>query len=143
MRLNLLPFHPGAEGYYQRMVLDTPTRNGLRVLGALVCLFGSSIFTAGLGAALKLRFLSTISGGFWALLCFVFVCAWVTGAILSIWQLYKGQTFNWFQALKVSAQMGPVDVFPPITPKMRREARICTVVLLTLAGIAALASLLR
>ena len=143
MRLNLLPFNPGAEGYYQRMVLDTSTRNQLRVLGALICLFGSGIFTASLGAVLKIRSLNAVSDGLWILMGCIFFAAWGTGLIVFVWQLLKGQTFNWFQAWKLGAQLGPIDVFPPVTPKMRREAQISTVALVTLACLAAMASLLR
>jgi hypothetical protein len=50
MRLALLSWQ---KGYYQRMVLDTTMRNQLRVLGVLVCLFGTSILAASLGSALK------------------------------------------------------------------------------------------
>ena len=143
MRLNVLPFNPVAEGYYQRMVLDTPTRNGLRILGAMICLFGSSILTAGLGAALKLHPLTSISEGLRVLMGCLFIGAWVSGAALSVWQLSKGQAFNWFEAWKLSAQLGPVDVLPSITPTMQRESRIYTAALLTLAGIVALVSVLR
>jgi hypothetical protein len=48
MRPNLNPFSSSWRGYYQRTVLDTSTRNQLRVLGALICVFGSGIFTASL-----------------------------------------------------------------------------------------------
>lgn len=143
MRLNLFSFYAGAEGYYQRMVLDTSTRNQLRVLGALICLFGSSIFSASAGAELKVHFLSAISEGLWVLMGCIFICAWVVGLVLFVWQLFKGQAFNWFQAWKLASQLGPIDVFPPITPKMRREAQISTVALLTLACIFSAASLLR
>lgn len=141
MRLNLRPSWPIAEGYYQRLVLDTSTRNQLRVLGALVCLFGSSIFTASVGAALKIRAFDAVSEGLWILMGCIFLCAWATGFILFVWQLFKGQSFDWFQAWKSAAQLGPIDVFPPITPKMRREAQLSTLILLTLACIAALGSL--
>ena len=141
MRLNLLPFAPSAEGYYQRLVLDTSTRNQLRVLGAFVCLFGSSIFTASLGAALKIHSLNAVSDGLWVLMGCIFFCAWGIGLILFVWQLFKGRTFDWLQAWKSAAQLGPIDVFPTITPKMRREAQLSTLLLLTLACIAALASL--
>lgn len=143
MRLNLLPFYPGAEGYYQRMVLDTSTRNQLRVLGALICLFGSSILTASVGAALKLRSLNAVSEGLWVLMGCIFFGAWGVGLILFLWQLFNGRTFDWFQAWKLGAQLGPIDIFPPVTPKMHREAQIFTVALLTLACIAAVAALLR
>jgi len=59
-----------------------------------------------------------------------------------VWQLFRGQTFDWFKAWRLSAQRGPVDIFPPITPKMRREAQVFTVALLTLACMAGLLSLL-
>ncbi len=143
MRFNLLPFSPSAEGYYQRMVLDTSTRNQLRVLGALICLFGSSIFTSSLGAALKIRSLNDVSEGLWLLMGCLFFGAWGAGLIVFVWQLLKGQSFNWFQAWKSAAQFGPIDVSPPVTPKMRREAQVSTVALVILACLAALASLLR
>ena len=143
MRLNLFPFYPGAEGYCQRMVLDTSTRNQLRVLGALICLFGSSILTASVGAALKLRSLNAVSEGLWVLMGCIFVGAWGVGLIFFLWQLFNGRTFDWFQAWKLGAQLGPIDIFPPVTPKMRREAKVFTVALLGLACIAAVAALLR
>ena len=61
MRLTLLS--PWSEGYYQRMVLDTGTRNHLRVLGVLMSLFGAGILTAALSASLKAPFLNAISEG--------------------------------------------------------------------------------
>ena len=140
MRLNLLSFSPSAEGYYQRLVLDTSTRNQLRVLGALVCLFGSGIFTASLGTAPRIRSLNAVSDGLWMLMGCIFFCAWGIGLILLVWQLFEAQTFDWFQAWKSAAQLGPIEVFPPITPKMRREAQLSTLALLILGCIAALAS---
>ncbi len=143
MRLNLFPFYPGAEGYYQRMVLDTSTRNQLRVLGALICLFGSGILTASVGSALKLRSLNAVSEGLWVLMGLIFFGAWGVGFIVLLWQLFNGQTFNWFRAWKLGVQLGPIDIFPPVTPKMRRESQIFTVALLTLVCIASVAALLR
>lgn len=58
MHLALLSWQ---KGYYQRMVLDTTMRNQLRVLGVLVCLFGTSIFAASLGSALRVSFLAAVS----------------------------------------------------------------------------------
>ena len=141
MRLNLLPFSSSSVGYYQRLVLDTSARNQLRVLGALVCLFGSSIFAASLGAAFKIQSLNAVSEGLWVLMgCCIFFCAWGIGLIVFVWQLFKGRSLDWLQAWKVGAQLGPIDVFPPITPKMQREARLATLVFLTLACIASVAS---
>lgn len=141
MRFNLNPFSPSSVGYYQRMVLDTSTRNQLRGLGALICLFGSGIFTGTLGAATKSHWLDAASNGLWMLLGCSFLVAWSLGVILFVWQSFRGQTFEWFKAWKTAAQLGPIDVFPPITPQMRREARIFTTVLLALGCASALASI--
>jgi hypothetical protein len=134
---------PWSEAYYQRMVLDTGMRNQLRVLGVLISLFGAGMFTDILGAMLKAQFLNAISEGLWVLLGLVFFAAFGFGLILTIVQIRKGQLFDWFRAWKVSAQLGTIDVFPLITPKMRREANLFTAALLTLACLAATASLLR
>lgn len=141
MRLNLNPFSPSAKGYYQRMVLDTTIRIQLRVLGALVCLFGSSILTASLGSALRLSSLGAMSEGLWVLLGLIFFAAWGVGLVLAIRQLIRGELFNWWRLWKVSAELGPVDVFPPVTPKMQGEVRFFTIALLVLALISVIAAL--
>jgi hypothetical protein len=82
--MRLATFAPGARRYYQRMVLDTPSRNSLRLLGALVCTFGLCICTAALGGLLKCRILQSISDGFLALLWVLFISAWLAGAILAV-----------------------------------------------------------
>jgi hypothetical protein len=138
MRLALVSWQ---KGYYQRMVLDTTMRNQLRVLGVLVCLFGTSIFAASLGSALKLSFLTAVSEGFWVLMGLIFFAAWGVGLILAIRQLIKGELFNWWRRWKVSAELGPIDVFPPVTPKMQREARFFTIAPLSLAIISMVAAL--
>ena len=141
MRLNLNPFFPGAKGYYQRMVLDTTMRIQLRVLGVLVCLFGSRFFTASLGSALRLSSLSTASEGLWVLMGLVFFAAWGVGLILGIRQLIKGELFDWWRMWKVSAELGPIDCFPPVTPKMQKEARFFTIALFCLALISVTSAL--
>jgi hypothetical protein len=113
MRLNLNPFSPSAKGYYQRMVLDTAMRIQLRVLGVLVCLLGSSIFTASLGSALRVRSLNTVSEGLWVLMGLIFFAAWGVGLILAIRQLIKGELFNWWRMWKVSADLGPLTPSRP------------------------------
>jgi cytochrome bd-type quinol oxidase subunit 2 len=123
------------------MVLDTTMRNQLRVLGVLVCLFGSSIFTASLGSALRVSSLAAVSEGLWVLMGLIFFAAWGVGLILAIRQLIKGEVFNWWQMWKVSAELGPIDVFPPVTPKMEREARLFTIALLSLAVMSVIAAL--
>jgi len=141
MRLALLS--PRAEGYYQRMVLDTPTRNQLRVLGMLVCLLGAGILTASLSAILRARFLAAVSEGLWVLMGLIFCAASCLGLVLVVWQLFKRHLPNWFEMWRAGVQLGLVDMFPPITPKMQREGLFFTVALLTLATIAAVAAVLR
>jgi hypothetical protein len=138
MRLTLLSWQ---KGYYQRMVLDTTMRNQLRVLGVLVCLFGTSIFTASLGSALKASSLAAVSEGLWVLMGLIFFAAWGVGLVLAIRQLIKGELFNWWRMWKVSSELGPIDVFSPVTPKMQKEARLFTIALLSLALISVVAAL--
>ena len=144
MRLALLsPLSPGVEGYYQRMVLDTSMRNQLRVLGVLVCLFGSSILTASLGAMLKAHFLAAISEGLWILMWLIFCVAWCSGLVIFIWRLFKRQVPNWFAMWRAGVELGSIGMIPSVTPKMQREALFFTVSLLTLAAFTALAAVLR
>src|SRR4029077_4476473 len=84
MRFTLLS--PWSEGYYQRMVLDTTMRNQLRVLGVLVCLFGSGILTASLGSVLRANFLEAISEELWVLESLRFISARGVGAVVVVTQ---------------------------------------------------------
>jgi hypothetical protein len=142
MRLALLA--PGARGYYQRMVLDTLSRNQLRMLGALVCTIGLCIGTAASGGLFKSRLLQSISDGLAVLLWVVFVAAWVTGLILVIMQLVRGRGFSdWFQMWRKGAVLGDVDVYPPVTPKMRRESILFTIVFGALVCVTIIAALVK
>lgn len=141
MRLALLS--PGAEGYYQRMVLDSSMRNQLRVLGVLMCLFGSGILLASLGAMLKSRHLAAISEGLWMLMGLIFCAAWCSGLVLFIWQLSKRQVPNWFAMWRAGVELGPIEMVPPVSPQMQRETRFFTVALLSLSAVAAVAAILR
>ncbi len=140
MHLALLSWQ---KSYYQRMVLDTIMRNQLRILGVLICLFGNSIFAASLGSALKMRFLNTVSDELWVLMGLVFFAAWGVGLILAIRQLVKGELFKWWRIWKVSAELGPIDVFPRVTPKMQKEARLFTIALSSLATITVVIAIIR
>jgi len=53
-------------------------------------------------------------------------------------QLFKKQLTDWLQMWKLGIQLGPIDVFPPVTPKMQREAKLFTAALFTLACLALL-----
>jgi hypothetical protein len=141
MRLSFL--FASSEGYYQRLVLDTTSRIQLRILGILVCLFGSGILTAALASILRADLLTAISDELWGLLSLVFLIAWTVGVVLAVIQGFKGKSFEWFQMWKTGAQLGPIDVFPLVTPKMHSEARSFTVIFLTLACLAAMAAVLR
>jgi hypothetical protein len=144
MRLSLLaPLSPGAKGYYQRMILDTMTRNQLRILGVLVCLFGSSLLTTSLGAVLRARFLNAVSEGLWILMGCIFWAAWLSGLGILIWQLFKRRVPNYFAMWRAGIDLGPIEMFPPVTPKMQREALLFTVALFTLAIIASVVAVLR
>jgi len=135
MRLAVLS--RGQEGYYQRMVLDSMKRIQLRVVGVLVCLFGAGILTDLLGSGLKVSLLSTVSEGLWVLMGCIFFVAFGFGLILAIRQLIKGEPFDWWRMWKVSAELGPIDVVPAVTPKMRKEANIFTAALLFFVAVAA------
>jgi hypothetical protein len=140
MRLAVLA--PGARGYYQRMVLDTSSRTQLRILGVLVCTFGLCIGTAASSGLLKSCVLQSISDGFLVLLWLVFISAWVTGLILVIVQLARGRGFgDWFQMWRTGAVLGEVNLYPPDTPKMRREAILFTIILGALVCITIIAAL--
>jgi hypothetical protein len=141
MRLALLA--PGQEGYYQRLVLDTSYRNGLRMLGALICVFGAVILTAALGGVLKLNFLKSASDRLPILLGLIFVAAFVSGLVQTVKQTIKGELFDWFRAWRAGTELGPLDVSPAVTPKMEKEARIFTVALIGLIFITVAASGLR
>jgi hypothetical protein len=141
MRLALLA--PGQAGYYQRLTLDTSSRNGLRLLGALLCVFGAVILTAAMGGVLKLYFLKSTSDGLLILLWLIFAGAFVSGLVQTVKQTINGELFDWFRAWKAGAALGPVDVSPAVTPRMEKEARIFTVALISLIVITVAASAFR
>jgi len=140
MRLAMLA--PGARGYYQRMVLDTSSRNQLRILGVLVCTFGLCIGTAASGSLLNSRALQSISDGLVVLLWSVFISAWVVGLILVIVQLVRGKGLgDWFQTWRKVALLGEVNLYPTVTPRMRREAILFTIVFGALVCVTIIAAL--
>jgi hypothetical protein len=125
------------------MVLGTSSRNQLRILGLGLCIFGLWIGTAASGALLKSRILQSISGGFNVLLWLVFISAFLAGLILQIVQLLRGQGFgDSSQMWRESARLGEVNVYPPITPKMRREAILFTIIFSALVCITIIAGLM-
>jgi hypothetical protein len=122
VKLSLLA--PGQEGYYQRMVLDRWHRISLRLLGVLVSLFGMVILSAALSSRLKIHVLNTVSEGFLAELGSLFILAWVLGLIIAAVKTVRGELFDWFRFWKQGILLGPIDVYPPVTPAMRKESRL-------------------
>jgi hypothetical protein len=80
--------------------------------------------------------LSALSDGFLVELGFVFVSAWVLGLILTIAQAIRGELFDWFRIWKQGLLLGPIDVYPPITPAMAKESRAFTIGFFVLVSIA-------
>jgi len=134
--MRLLWLAPGSEAYYQRLVLDKSGRISLRLLGALVSLFGLVILTARLGSSLRLRSFEAASNALLALLWILFFGAWFAGFVFGAVQLLRGQMENWFQVWKQSAELGPIAVFPARTPAMAKEARVFTIAFLLLVATA-------
>ena len=89
MRLALLA--PGQEGYDQRLVLDTSSRNGLRMLERWFCVVGAVIMTAALGGVLKLNFLKSASDRLLILRWLIFAGAFVSGLVQTVKQTIKGE----------------------------------------------------
>ena len=141
MRLSYLA--PMEKGAYQRAVLDTTSRNSLRVLGVLICVFGTVILTAGSGGILQFDSLKTVSDGLLVLLWLVFIGCFASSIVWGVIATIKRKDlFEWFRIRKTGIELGPINVFPEITPTMRREARFFTIGLFTVLAITAAVSLL-
>ncbi len=144
MRISVLA--PGEKGYYQRALFDSSSRNSTRGFGALLCLFGLSVATDGLASAFRLTHLEAISGGIWILMSLVFVALFCSGTAISISRLVRGKGLgwsDWFSMRRKGIELGPIDVFPIVTPQMQKEARLFTIALVILVCIAAAAALAR
>ena len=133
---------PRSQGYYQRIVLDTWQRIPMRLLGVLISLFGSVIACDALSGLSKLHSLQRLSEAFLLLLSVVFVASWIVGLIVMVRQIAKGRLFDWLQAWRMGLELGPIAVFPPITPKMQKEARVFTISYLAALVVAAVISVL-
>jgi len=138
MRLSILA--PGEKGYYQRAFFDASSRNSVRGLGMLICLFGASIATDGLGATFNAHPLHAVSKALTALMGLTFLVLWCLGVGFAIWRALRGKSLgwsDWFQLRRKGMELGEIDVFPPITPQMQREATVFTIGFLVLLCIAA------
>jgi len=135
MRLAMLA--PGAEGYYQRMVLDRYQRNQMRMLGMVLSFFGLMVFTGVLKGFLRSKSFDAVSTGMLVLLWLSFIS--VSGLIYLIVQLIRGRWkelfFGWFRMYRRGMELGPIDVYPAITPRMRGESLWFTVIYFFLIGL--------
>jgi hypothetical protein len=138
MHLALLA--PGAEGFYQRMVLDRVQRHQLRMLGMIASFFGLAVLTSILGGLLRIRVLQNVSSGMLALLWVSFIAAFGFGVIYSIFLLVQGRGkelfLGTFRMWRQGMQLGPIDLDPAITPRMRTETTVFTVVYCLLVALA-------
>ena len=144
IRVSLLA--PREEGYYQRAFFDASSRNSTRGFGALVCLFGAGIATDGLGHALRAPHLQAAATGIWLLMSLTFAALFCFGVGLSVWRLITGKSpgwSDWFRIRQTGIELGPIDVFPQITPRMEKEARLFTLGLIILVCLAAGAAIVR
>jgi hypothetical protein len=137
MRLSILG--AGAAGYYQRMVLDTRHRRQLRMLGMVMSFFGLMILTAALQSRLKVRVLNNMSDGFLALLWLSFLAAFGFGLVDMVVRLTRGEgtraVFDSWRIWKQGIELGPINVAPAITPKMRKEANLFTIFYVVLVAV--------
>jgi len=139
-------FAPGEEGYYQRLVLDRSSRVGLRGLGMGMSLFGSVILTAALGAFPRLQLLKIVSDGLLTLMTLLFLGAWGFGVLYSVVQLFRGRFegwSDWVRRRRLEIELGPIAVYPLMTPAMRREANAFTVGFFVIVAISVVGALYR
>lgn len=140
--MRLAWFAPTARGYYQRLVLDTCSRNQLRILGVLTCLFGLVVASGGAGGMFNSVLFDAASDAFLVLLWIVFAAACLGGLILGIVQLLTGGTFDWWRPWRTGAMHAEIAVFPPVTPKMKRESAYFTVAFCASVAVAVVLRLL-
>jgi hypothetical protein len=137
MRLTMLA--PIAEGYYQRMVLDRFHRNQMRMVGMVLSFLGLMIFTGVLKGPLRSKMFDAVSSGMLVLLWLSFISVWVFGLLYAIVQLIRGRSkelfFGWFRMYRRGMELGPIDVYPAITPRMRGESLWFTLVYFFLIGL--------
>jgi hypothetical protein len=137
--MHLAVLGPGAEGYYQRMVLDRFQRNQIRMFGMFLSFFGLMIFSSALRGLLSSKIFDRVSNGMLVLLWRSFISIWVFGLIYAVAQLIRGRWkaafFSWFRIYRQGTELGQIDVYPAVTPRMRRKRLGFTVVYFFLVGL--------
>jgi hypothetical protein len=136
---------PNAGGYYQWMVLDRAKRQQLRVVGMLFFFFGLVILSSAFSGLLRFKILEIAYEGTLGLLWVSFIAAFGFGVIESIVQLVRGRGkehfFGSFGMWRQGIELEPIAVDLAITPQMRNESRVFTVIcclLLALSFVVAL-----
>ena len=113
--------------YYQRLVLDRAQRFHLRNMGALVCAFGLVVSVGIASATVSSPFVSRLSDLLFGLLVLAFALAFLFGFTSFIVQLVRGKSFNSWKTWRNSNVLGPVSVYPSITPQMEKEAKVYSI----------------
>jgi hypothetical protein len=60
----------------------------------------------------------------------LFLAIWGFGVLYAVVQLFRGRFegwSDWLRRRKLGIELGPIAVYPPITPAMRREANVFTI----------------
>ncbi len=121
------------------MVLDRFQRNQMRMLGMFLSFLGLMIFTGALKGFLLSKIFDAVSIGMLVLLWISFISVCLFGFTYAIVQLIRGRGkelfFGWFRMYRQGIELGPIDVYPAITPRMRRESVGFTVVYFLLIGL--------
>jgi hypothetical protein len=109
-------------------------------------LFGSVILTAALSAFPRLQVLKVISDGLLTLMTLLFLGAWGFGVLYSVIQLFRGRFegwSDWLRRRRLGIELGPIAVYPPMTPAMRREANAFTVGFFLIVAVSVVGALSR
>lgn len=134
-------------GYIQRVILDPAQRPGMRLLGMVSSLLGWVILSMALGSLLTVPMMGEISDGFLALLWLAFGAAFVYGCIYTAVQAFRGQgedvLFGWFGMWKRAIELGPIAVYPRITPRMQKEAKLYTLIYAVLISLPIIFAVIR
>jgi len=130
-----------AAGYHQRMVLDRWQRISMRIVAVVFSFFGLSLSVNGLSSALHNRVLGRVSTGLWLALGILFLCAWIFGLVsLIVRSIVRGSITavlwtDWWKMYRDGITLGPIEVFPAITPAMHKERWIFTAAYFALVAI--------
>ncbi len=137
--MHLALLSPGSKGYYQRMILDRSQRLQLRVVGMILSFFGLVVFTGVLSGAFRFKILDALSKDLLVLLSLSFITTFGFGVVYAVVQLVRGQGrevfLGWFTMWRRGAELGPIVVYPDVTPRMRSESRMFTVAYCVLVAI--------